>query len=57
MNVFNGDGPTTGVHRVVFTMFFDILQELPEVDGLILPEFSERAIRNLFTLMYDPGHR
>ena len=57
MNVFNSDGATTGVHRVIFNMFFDILQDQNQVDGLILPDFSEGSIRNLFTLMYDPDHR
>ena len=52
-------------HRAVLYSASPLLREavlpwctgVPAVDCLILPDFSETDIRNLFALLYDKGHR
>ena len=55
--LYNKKGFVTAAHKLVLLTNFEILQNFPETDCLILPEFSEDAIRHLFTVIYDPSHR
>ena len=55
----------TGGHRTVLCSTSSLLchavlpwcQGVPAADCLILPDFSETDINNLFALLYDDGHR
>ena len=65
LGVHNAHGFVTGGHRAVLYSASPLLREavlpwctgVPAVDCLILPDFSETDIRNLFALLYDKGHR
>ena len=50
-------GFVTAGHKLVLLTNFKILQELPDTDCLILPDFDEDTIENLFKILYGSTHR
>ena len=64
-SLHNAEGFVTGGHRTVLCSTSSLLchavlpwcQGVPAADCLILPDFSETDINNLFALLYDDGHR
>ena len=57
MSVHTSEGFVTAGHKLVFLANFKILQQFPETDCLILPDFSPDSVKGLFRVMYDPSHR
>ena len=57
ISVHTSQGFATAGHKLVFLTNFSILQQFPQTDCLILPDYSPNAVRNLFSVMYGPTHR
>ena len=55
--VYTEQGFATAVHRLVMLTNFSVLQEFPDTDCLILPDFNETTIKALLEILYDPSHR
>ena len=47
----------TAAHKLVLLTNFKILQEFPDTDCLILPDFDEDTVNNLFQILYGFTHR
>ena len=57
MEVYTTKGLASAGHKAIFWANFDIVQQFPMTDCIILPDFSPEAVRGLFQLVYDPNHR
>ena len=57
LEIHTDKGLISAGHKMVFHAKFSSLQQFPKTDCLILPDFSQKAIKNLFALLYCPSHR